>query len=457
MRKRITILVLLPACIIAILLLLRSHCINKRNTTWQNIEATVANSWENYVSTNSEVPYPFSDALESGILYYWDLYFIQKGLLLHGKYELAKYNVDNLIFLVDKYGYVPNATVSWGYDRSQFPFLSMIVCDYYFSQSPETHNLKWLKKAYIALRKEYEFWTDSIIEDHNTDIYGLQRYGQHAHDSVLIGVYDALKQTRFKKYPEPQGVLAKKEFGANVIAECESGYDFTPRFQRQICNYVPVELNANLWMYEMNFIKIEQELDYYSGIQWQQKADRRKDLINKYCWDENRGAFVDYNYVTDTLNPVISYATFYPMLWGFATQEQAKRIVKNLNILETTNGIRFCQHTTSPITYQWDHNSIWPPVQYVCYRALEKYGYRKDAERIAKNYLNIITKNYNSPKPESYMDNRSNIVIREPGNLYEKYNINGNILDYADYPAGQMIGWCGGVFSDALHFITTER
>ena len=204
-------------------------------------------------------------------------------------------------------------------------------------------------------------------------------------------------------------------------------------------------------------IKIEQELHYNSGIQWQQKADRRRDLINMYCWDEHRGVFVDYNYITDTLNPIISYATFYPMLWGFASQEQARRIVKNLHILETSNGIRFCQYTESPISYQWNHNSIWPPVQYVCYRALDRYGYDKDARRIAKTYLSVITKNYKSPEPASYMDHRNNIVIRESGNLYEKYHINGKIFDYADYPAGQMIGWCGGVFSDALHFITKER
>ena len=457
MKRNILIFVWLPLCLSAALLLSNCHSINKKKATWQCIEATIANSWEYYVSTNSEVPYPFSDALESGILYYWDLYFIQKGLLLHGKYELAKYNVDNLLFLVEKYGYVPNATASWGYDRSQFPFLSMIVCDYYFSQPPKTRDRKWLEKAYTALRKEYNFWTDTIIENHNTDICGLQRYGHHAQDSVLVGVYDALKSTRFKKYPEPQGIQEKKDFGANVIAECESGYDFTPRFQRQICNYVPVELNANLWMYEMNFIKIEQELHYNSGIQWQQKADRRRDLINMYCWDEHRGVFVDYNYITDTLNPIISYATFYPMLWGVASQEQARRIVKNLHILETSNGIRFCQYTESPISYQWNHNSIWPPVQYVCYRALDRYGYDKDARRIAKTYLSVITKNYKSPEPASYMDHRNNIVIRESGNLYEKYHINGKIFDYADYPAGQMIGWCGGVFSDALHFITKER
>lgn len=455
--KKIFIYTLVLICILAVILLLScKHYGNKKIEIWQDIDSTIANSWEHYVSTNPEVPYPFSDALEGGILYYWDQYFIQKGLLLHDKQELAKYNVDNLIFLVGKYGYVPNATASWGYDRSQFPFLSMIVCDYYFSQPSKKRDRKWLEKAYTALRKEYVFWTDTIIENHSTPIYGLQRYGHHAHDSILAGVYDALKTTRFKNYPAPKNLQEKMEFGKNVIAECESGYDFTPRFQRRICDYIPIDLNANLWMYEMNFIRIEKELQYNSGIDWKQMADKRRDLINQYCWDESRGVFADYNYITNTYNPVISYATFYPMLWGFATQEQARRITKQLHVLETDNGIRFCQQTTSPINYQWNYNSIWPPVQYVCYRALEKYGYIKDAKRIAKNYVSVIARNYTSPKPISYMDTRSNIIMRKTGHLYEKYDANGNILDNVDYPSGQMIGWCGGVFSDALHFITTN-
>ena len=38
-------------------------------------------------------------------LYYWDTYFFNKGLGICGRMELAKNNVDNMLYLVNKYGY----------------------------------------------------------------------------------------------------------------------------------------------------------------------------------------------------------------------------------------------------------------------------------------------------------------------------------------------------------------
>lgn len=422
---------------------------------WVDVDKAINSKWEVFVSTNDMLPHPFTDALEGGLMYYWDLYFIQKGLLLHREDELALSNLNNLLYQVETLGFIPNAQASWGLDRSQPPFLSMIIHDYYFHQPSQKRDKNWLRKAYESCLKEYQFWTDTTNtskENHTTPIIGLQRYYHHAEDSVLAGVYDAIGHVRFKGYPNPQNTEEKIRFGANVIAECESGYDFTPRFQRQIIDYIPLELNVNLWKYEMNFIAFEQELGITSSFDWESMANNRKSLINRYCWDKDRGIFKDYNFVKKELNPTNSYATFYPLLWGLASKEQAEKISKNLYLLEKEFGIIFCEQAESPITYQWDSHSIWPPVQYVVYKGLANYGFTNDAKRIAMKYLDLVTKNYVLPYPNQYEEGGL-IKKRVSGNLYEKYDSEGNILDKSDYPSASMIGWCGGVFADALTFI----
>lgn len=423
---------------------------------WSKVNDAIASQWEVFVSTNSMLPYPFTDALESGLMYYWDLYFIQKGLLLHGEEELALSNLNNLLFQVDSLGFIPNAQVSWGMDRSQPPFLSMIVCDYYFHRPSGERNKIWLRRAYESCLREYYFWTDTMpgcLEDHRTAVPGLQRYYHHADSGTLEGVYDALGGTRFAGYPEPLTSEEKMRFGANVIAECASGYDFTPRFQRAVIDYIPLELNVNLWKYEMNFILLEQELGIEPTKDWKACAEHRKALIDRYCWDEARGVFTDYNFVKGELNPVVSYATFYPLLWEMADREQAERIFDNLSLLEGECGMAFCGDVDSPITYQWDASSIWPPVQYVVYRGLANYSYFPAARRIATKYLDLVTRNFLDPCPD-YYETDGEKVMRTAGNLYEKYDVRGNILDKNDYPSVTMIGWCGGVFADAFEFVT---
>ena len=41
-------------------------------------------------------------------LYYWDTYFTNRGLLLSGRVDLAINNIENIAYLIDKYGFIPN-------------------------------------------------------------------------------------------------------------------------------------------------------------------------------------------------------------------------------------------------------------------------------------------------------------------------------------------------------------
>ena len=61
------------------------------------------------------LPYPYTVPSISGgfqEMYYWDTYFTNVGLILSGRTEKAKNNVDNIIYLTDKYGYMMNGNLT---------------------------------------------------------------------------------------------------------------------------------------------------------------------------------------------------------------------------------------------------------------------------------------------------------------------------------------------------------
>jgi alpha,alpha-trehalase len=47
----------------------------------------------------------------------------------------------------------------------------------------------------------------------------------------------------------------------NDLAEAESGWDYTPRFNHKALNYLPVDLNSLLYKYERDFAYVERILE----------------------------------------------------------------------------------------------------------------------------------------------------------------------------------------------------
>ena len=104
------------------------------------------------------LPYPYiipsvADMFQE--MYYWDSYFANAGLLLMGNIEQAKNNVDDLRYMLDRYGFVPNGNNVGFEHNSQPPFLALMIRELY----DVTGDKEWLKGAYESLKKENQFWT----------------------------------------------------------------------------------------------------------------------------------------------------------------------------------------------------------------------------------------------------------------------------------------------------------
>lgn len=108
-------------------------------------------------------------------IYYWDTFWIVHGLLISGMNVTAEGMVDNLLSLVNRYGYVPNGTRVYYLNRSQPPLLVLMVALYVRI----TRNLDFLEKSLPILEKEMEFWlTKRVVQiEKNGTIYRLATYG----------------------------------------------------------------------------------------------------------------------------------------------------------------------------------------------------------------------------------------------------------------------------------------
>ena len=391
----------------------------------ENWQGTVRNK-KCDVGTLLGLPYPYSVSGFGEVfqeMYYWGTYFTNVGLILSGRVEQAKNNVDNMLYMINKYGFVPNSNRTWGLVRSQPPFLSEMVKDIYDVISDK----EWLLECYKALEIEYKFWQSERMTP-----CGLNRYFGHYEDyKHLCDRFCTRLKIEMPKTDEEM-----REYADSFHSGCESGWDFSSRCGKMQHHYAWLCLNSLLYGVEINMAYFSGELGLGEEAVWQGRADERKALMNKLLWNEELGAFCDYNFVEGRNAGFVSAAMLYPLFVGLATPEQAEKTVNNLNKLELQYGLTCCEKRDDLLNVQWDYPHAWPPLQMIAIKALSRYGYDTEAERIARKYLYVAELNF-----------------EKHGRLWEKYNgIDGEISVTKEYTTPPMMGWSAAtyLFCDCL-------
>lgn len=377
----------------------------------------------NDVGTLIGLPYPYTVPCQHEPTmqnnFYWDTYFTNVGLLRQGFSDLAKNNVDNLLHEVEKFGFVPNGNRTFFLTRSQAPFLSLMIKDIYQA----FRDVDWLRSAVANWKKEYDFW----MQKRPTPI-GLNRYFHHATKEQLLEFY----RDELKHRPKVEAETEEQELviSAHLLAEAESGWDFTPRFEQRCGDFAPVDLNSLLYLNEVNAAYFCEILDDPERGLWLERAQRRLKMINEFCWNEKEGLFYDYDFSHHRQSAVASLATFVPLWARLASEKQARSITENLSRFEFDYGVSACEPTQQRLTYQWDYPNGWPPLFYMVINGLNNYGFCQEAHRIAEKYLRVVVKNFN-----------------QTGELWEKYNVvDGSIQVKNEYAMPAMMGWSAGVF-----------
>ena len=348
-------------------------------------------------------------------MYYWDTYFTNKGLILTGNAEQAINNLENFVFLIEKYGYIPNGTRTPLLNRSQPPFFGLAVKDVWEYLTDEQ------KSRFVsALKVEYTFW-----QNRRKNADGFERYDCETDDNEFLAF------TYF--YERRVGVETPHtvERGRDIMAEAESGWDFSPRFPNGCTKYGAVDLSSLLYADEMLLSKFDKE---NAGF-WLQKAEERKQKTT--AMQGENGVYFDYDCAFKKTSDVYSCAGFFPYFVGMS--QDKKGFESLLAALEYPYGIISAK--TDLEGFQWSEPNGWAPLFYVCVAAAIAVGDEESAKRIAKKYVRILDE-----------------IFEKTGALYEKYDVvTGKIGIGEAYGTPEMLGWTAGIYLSLQQYLQTGK
>ena len=356
-------------------------------------------------------------------LYYWDTYFTNVGLILSGKLDYAINNTENISYLIDKFGFMPNGNRTYYTNRSQPPFFSLMVRDIY----DRTKDKAWLSKMYESAKTEYNFW-----QTKRTTPTGLNRYYHNLERNDLQTVKKSAEYfCRRHKADMPEDEEQMYKYAQSVRVVCESGWDCTTRCGIENYNFNWIDLNCLLYAMEENMAYFADELLLGDGELWHTRAKDRLAIMNKLCISDKTGAFTDYDFVNERCDDLISASSFYAMFVGACTDAQAAKTVALLSKLEQPHGLACCEGRDDIFGLQWDYPHGWACIHYIVITGLLRYGYTSDAKRIAEKYCATVEYNF-----------------QKTGNVWEHYDTVTGEVSVTKEKSYQitMMGWSAGVY-----------
>lgn len=397
----------------------------------------IKNKWKDGLrdssSSNPEypLPFPFEPPCVDGLfkcLFYWDTFYTNKGMILDGHADWAKYNVDNLIYLLKKYGCVPNSNSYPGIKHnSQPPYLHYMVKDIYEVIKDD----EWLKEAYFALKIEYNFWMTKRMTP-----TGLNQYLHHKKtEQEYLDFYDYVCTRLDLDKNAPLEEKIKAASGLN--ADCESGLDFSPRFALDGKDIIEPDLNAHLYAMENNLAlwarKFEPEMEEI----FLAASKKRKELMDKYLLNKEDGLYYDYNFVKKDFQQLEFSFTgqFVPFFTGVSSDKKALKHL--LNKVEFEYGIASTGKYTSPYVYQAAYPYSWPYDNGLAFWALKEIGMEEDIQRMGMKYLTMCANSYTIA-----------------GHLWETYDATKDgIAEKKEYPNKEMLGWTAGIYQWIYYYL----
>ena len=376
-------------------------------------------------------------------LYNWDSYFCAISMIETHPY-VVKSILRHFIFETIHYGKILNANRSYYLGRAQPPFLTDLALRTYHATRHEAGCKDLLKQSILAAMKEYyNYWMLPPRYDPDS---GLTRY-----HPIGSGIGS---ETPAREFAHILGPYAEKynmtidevghaytdgniheddldKFFLHDRALRESGHDTTKRLEGICAELATVDLNCLLYRYEIdiaNTIRIifndrlvvpaifctpgQIENRVESSALWDCAAEKRKRLIDKHCWNEEKGSYFDYNTVIKKQTDFEYVTCLWPLWCGVASPHQAALVVKKaLPKFECVGGLSTStEHSRGPINAmnppkQWDYPYGWAPHQIMAWDGLKKYGYHEHAERLIYKWLHMMTGvfvNYNGTVVEKY-------------------------------------------------------
>lgn len=408
---------------------------------WKHLER------RNRLNRGSLIALPYPYIVPGGRFseqFYWDSYFIMRGLAVDHKWVMVENMLKNYAFMIRKFGYIPTANRTYLLSRSQPPFFSHMV-KLLARHKGRTATLAEYLPYMLA---EYRFWIKGKRKLARAEHKAYARVVEMPNGMYLNRYYDN------KMTPRPESLdedieTAKRanhresdRLFLHLRAAAESGWDFSSRWfdnpkdisTIHTADVVPVDLNCLLYQLEQTIA------DSYRAIKnpllarkFQTLADRRAKAIQTYCWDPKEKFFVDYNFHHSASTGKITLAGVFPLYAHIATKEQADAVARRIekDFLKPGGLITSLVQNGE----QWDAPNGWAPLQLIAIEGLRNYGYHDLANDIKHRWIRVNMK-----------------VFTKHHKLVEKYDVEGEhgLGGGGEYPLQDGFGWTNGVLAVLL-------
>lgn len=385
-------------------------------------------------------------------LYYWDTYWIVNGLLLCDMKQTAKGIIENIISMVNRFGFMPNGNRVYYLNRSQPPLLILMVFNYYQS----TKDFNFIRTNIETMTTEFEFWMTNRMVKFEKDgkYYKMARY------------YAPSQGPRPESYREDYEIADKFEnsqerdkFFTRIKSAAETGWDFSSRWfikdggshgSLQDINapqIIPVDLNAFL---HANALALS---TWWFRLGNEQKSRRYREIANEFLkglqevlWREDIGTWFDWDFVNKKHREYFYLSNITP-LWTGSYKMSKKHVAAktieyliNNNVIENDYGIKYNGTPTSmqASKEQWDYPNAWPPLQAFLIQGLDRTNQdvaQTIALRLAQAWLSTNYKGF--------------IAYQM---MFEKYNSlqQGETGTGGEYTPQTGFGWSNGVVLEFL-------
>lgn len=404
-------------------------------------------------------------------MYGWDSYFESVGLIVDGKVELAKAMADNFQYEIEYYGKILNANRSYYLTRTQPPFYSSLIREVY----EITHDKTWLRNHLETAIYEYDtVWmvngkrlTENGLNRYLAEGIGMPPECEMGHFDSVLKPYADEKRMSVRDYEigYKRNIIQNSQLDDYFIHDRsvrESGHDTSYRIDGDCGDVNLVELNVMLYKYEIDFAEIiKNEFDNafgtYNSEYWFNNAERRKQLIDEYLWNEDKGLYFDYNVSKGQQSNFVAVTTLTPLWANLCSEEQAKKLVEiAIPLLKEKGGLAGCtaesrgEISKERPQRQWDYPNGWAPHQMMIWRGLLNYGFDKIAQELIYRWLFMIIKNavdYNGTIPEKYD------VVAATHKVFAEY---GNVGTDFEYITQEGFGWMNASYQYGLSLLNEE-
>lgn len=377
--------------------------------------------------------------------YYWDSYWVLRGLLLSEMTHTAKGMLENFFSIVRRFGFIPNGGRIYYSMRSQPPLLTPMVKSYV----DNTKDYEFAVKSIDILALELDYWLKNhtiSVKGHTMAVYGDKSSGprpESYREDIETGMVFKTEEEKEAHYSE-------------LKAAAESGMDFSSRWfidengenkggldNLKTRYIVPVELNAILhWN-----AKIIAEFYGYAGNVTKQAeyltiAKKFLDAVNDVLWDEDTGSWLDYDLINNKHRPYFTPTNLSP-LW-MRCYDVTKRLHIASKVLNYINKTRLDDYpggvptTLQDTGEQWDWPNVWAPMQHILIVGLDNLGVKESQEKAQDWAQRWVLNNY--------------LAFKETGAMFEKYKATelGGYGGGGEYEVQKGFGWTNGVILDLL-------